>query len=99
MPVLRQTSATVVPPSALPQSVNYLLVGKALFHVSSYREEPLSEAEILTYEVSGFAGMCHIKVLRRAVELFLVCWNKRQLRKPHRSRYPVHLTDDASSLI
>ena len=40
-----------------------------------------------------------IKALRRAVELFVWCWNYRQLRKQRRPRYPINLIDAASSLI
>jgi insertion element IS1 protein InsB len=40
-----------------------------------------------------------IKALRRAVELFVWCWNKRQLRKQQQPRYPSHLIDSVSCLI
>jgi hypothetical protein len=40
-----------------------------------------------------------IHALRRAVELFIWCWNKRQLRKQQHSRYPINLIDSVSSLI
>ena len=40
-----------------------------------------------------------IKALRRAVELFVWCWNWRQLRKQQRPRYPINLIDAVSSLI
>jgi len=40
-----------------------------------------------------------IKALRRAVELFVWCWNKRQLHKQQHPRYPVNLIDSVSSLI
>ncbi len=39
-----------------------------------------------------------IKALRRAVKLFVWCWNWRQLRTQH-PRYPVNLIDAVSSLI
>ena len=40
-----------------------------------------------------------IEALRRAVELFVWCWNWRQTRKRLRPRYPVHLIDAVSCLI
>ena len=40
-----------------------------------------------------------IRALRRAVELFVWCWNTRQLRKQQRPRYPVNLIDSLSCLI
>lgn len=40
-----------------------------------------------------------IKALRRAVELFVWCWNWRQLRRQQRPRYPINLIDAVSSLI
>jgi hypothetical protein len=40
-----------------------------------------------------------IEALRRAVELFVWCWNWRQLRKRKQPRYPVHLIDAVSCLI
>lgn len=40
-----------------------------------------------------------INALRRAVELFIWCWNLRQTRKRQRPRYPVHLIDAVSCLI
>lgn len=40
-----------------------------------------------------------LKALRRAVELFMWCWNWRQLRKQQRPRYPINLIDSISSLI
>ena len=40
-----------------------------------------------------------IKALRRAVELFIWCWNWRQARKHLRPRYPVHRIDAMSCLI
>jgi len=40
-----------------------------------------------------------IKALRRAVELFVWCWNRRQLRKQQHARYPINLIDSVSSLI
>lgn len=40
-----------------------------------------------------------IHALRRAVELFVWCWNKRQLRKHQCPRYPTHVIDALSSLI
>ena len=40
-----------------------------------------------------------IEALRRAVELFVWCWNWRQTRKHQRPRYPVHLIDAVSCLI
>jgi insertion element IS1 protein InsB len=40
-----------------------------------------------------------IHALRRAVELFVWCWNKRQLRKQQCPRYPIALIDSVSSLI
>ena len=40
-----------------------------------------------------------IEALRRAVELFVWCWNWRQTRKRQRPRYPVHLIDAVSCLI
>ena len=40
-----------------------------------------------------------INALRRAVELFIWCWNRRQTRKRQRRRYPVHLIDAVSCLI
>ena len=40
-----------------------------------------------------------IRALRRAVELFVWCWNTRQLRKQQRPRYPVNLIDSVSCLI
>ena len=40
-----------------------------------------------------------LKALRRGVELFVWCWNWRQLRKQQHPRYPIHLIDSVSSLI
>jgi len=40
-----------------------------------------------------------INALRRAVELFVWCWNWRQLRKQRCPRYPINLIDSVSSLI
>ena len=40
-----------------------------------------------------------LKALRRAVELFVWCWNWRQLRRRQHPRYPINLTDAISSLI
>lgn len=40
-----------------------------------------------------------IEALRRAVELFVWCWNWRQLQKQQYPRYPVTLIDSVSSLI
>ena len=40
-----------------------------------------------------------LKALRRAVELFIWCWNTRQLRKQQCPRYPINLIDSISSLI
>jgi insertion element IS1 protein InsB len=40
-----------------------------------------------------------IEALRRAVELFVWCWNNRQLRKRQRPCYPIHLIDSVSCLI
>ena len=40
-----------------------------------------------------------IKALRRAVELFVWCWNTKQLRKQQCPRYPINLIDSVSSLI
>jgi hypothetical protein len=40
-----------------------------------------------------------IEAPRRAVELFVWCWNWRQARKRQRPRYPVHLIDAVSCLI
>jgi insertion element IS1 protein InsB len=40
-----------------------------------------------------------IHALRRAVELFVWCWNKRQLCKQQHPRYPINLIDSVSSLI
>jgi hypothetical protein len=40
-----------------------------------------------------------INALRRAVELFVWCWNWRQARKRQHPRYPVHLIDAVSCLI
>ncbi len=40
-----------------------------------------------------------LNALRRAVELFVWCWNWRQLHKQQRRRYPVNLIDAVSSLI
>jgi insertion element IS1 protein InsB len=40
-----------------------------------------------------------INALRRAVELFIWCWNWRQLRKQQCPRYPINLIDAVSSLI
>ena len=40
-----------------------------------------------------------IDALRRAVELFIWWWNKRQLRKQQCPRYPINLIDSVSSLI
>ncbi len=37
--------------------------------------------------------------LRRAVELFVWCWNQRQLRRRQHPRYPAHLSDFVSCLI
>jgi len=40
-----------------------------------------------------------IKALRRAFELFVWCWNRRQLRKQRHPRYPIKLIDSVSSLL
>ncbi|CAN5874537.1 hypothetical protein BH18ACI4_BH18ACI4_20280 [soil metagenome] len=40
-----------------------------------------------------------IKALRRAVELFVWCWNKQQLHKQQCPRYPIHLINSVSCLI
>lgn len=40
-----------------------------------------------------------INALRRAVELFVWCWNRRQARKRQHPRYPAHLIDAVSCLI
>ena len=40
-----------------------------------------------------------IHALRRAVDLFVWCWNHRQLRRRARPRYPAHLIDFVSALI
>jgi insertion element IS1 protein InsB len=40
-----------------------------------------------------------LKALRRAVELFVWCWNTKQLRKQQCPRYPINLIDSVSSLI
>ena len=40
-----------------------------------------------------------IEALRRAVELFVWCWNWRQTRKRQHPRHPVHLIDAVSCLI
>ena len=40
-----------------------------------------------------------IHALRRAVELFVWCWNRRQSRKQQHPRYPSHVIDFVSCLI
>jgi insertion element IS1 protein InsB len=40
-----------------------------------------------------------INALRRAVELFVWCWNQRQLRRQQYPHYPSHLIDFVSCLI
>jgi insertion element IS1 protein InsB len=40
-----------------------------------------------------------IKALRRAVELFVWCWNERQTYKQQRPRYPSNVIDFVSCLI
>ncbi len=40
-----------------------------------------------------------IKALRRAVDLFVWCWNQRQLHKQQCPRYPSHLIDFVSCLV
>lgn len=40
-----------------------------------------------------------IKTLRRAVELFVCCWNERQTYKQQRPRYPSNVIDFVSCLI
>jgi len=40
-----------------------------------------------------------INALRRAVELFVWCWNQRQLRRQRYPHYPSHLIDFVSCLI
>lgn len=40
-----------------------------------------------------------INALARAVDLFVWCWNQRQLRRQQHPRYPSHLIDFVSCLI
>lgn len=40
-----------------------------------------------------------IHALRRAVDLFVWCWNQRQLRRREYPRYPAHVIDYVSCLI
>lgn len=40
-----------------------------------------------------------IRALRRAVELFVWCWNQRQTQKQHYPRYPRNIIDFVSCLI
>lgn len=40
-----------------------------------------------------------IDALSRAVDLFVWCWNRRQLRRRERPRYPSHLIDFIPALI
>jgi hypothetical protein len=67
------------------------------YSVEGDNAEPRRYLARLTRRSRRFSKCIH--ALRRAVELFVWCWNQRQSHKQRRPRYPSNIIDSVSCLI